>query len=35
LIPAKDAIVIATDGKKKELVVQEILEHVQRYIQSI
>ena len=34
LILAKDAFVIATDGKKKELVVQEILEYIQRYIKS-
>jgi CMP/dCMP kinase len=31
LVPAKDAVVIPTDGKKKEQVVKEILEYIHRY----
>jgi len=33
LIPAKDAVVILTDGKKKDQVVQEILGYIHRYIE--
>jgi len=34
LVPAKEAIVIATDGKKKEQVVEEILESISQYFES-
>jgi cytidylate kinase len=34
LVPAKDAVVIHTDGKKKEQVVQEILGHIHRYLET-
>jgi cytidylate kinase len=33
LVPAKEAIVIATDGKKREQVVKEILGYIHRYME--